>query len=283
MTSATLSARLPDTGLATAPLAARYAGAEPRHALTNPVIDLILSRRSIRHYTAAPLPDGALEAIVAAAQSAASSSNLQAFSIVAVTDPARKARLNALAGDQSHIARAPVLLVWIADLGRLRAIATDNGQPGDGLDYLESVLIGVIDAALAAQSAAIAIESLGLGSCFIGALRNDPVAVAAELGLPAESFAVFGLTVGIPDPAVTTAVKPRLPQQAIVHREVYSSHQADAELSTYNERLRLFQAGQGMRSIDWTRQVADRVGTAAALKGRHRVGTALRRLGLKLA
>lgn len=43
------------------------------------------------------LPDGTIETLIAAAQSAATSSNLQAWSVIAVQDKARKARLAALA------------------------------------------------------------------------------------------------------------------------------------------------------------------------------------------
>lgn len=260
----------------------RYGGAAPLGALTNPVIDLILSRRSVRRYADEPLPSGALEAIIAAAQSSASSSNIQAFSVIAVTNRELKARLNTFAGEQVQIAQAPVLLVWVADLGRLRSLSLSHDLPGEGLDYLESVLIGVIDAALAAQSAALAIDSLGLGSCFIGALRNDPVAVAEALNLPRESFAVFGLTVGVPDPTVKTAVKPRLPQTVVVHHNVYDDANREAELSSYNLRLRRFQASQALPPIDWTEQVARRVGTVEALRGRDKVASALTVLGLKL-
>ncbi len=76
------------------------------------------------------------------------------------------------------------MLVWLADLSRLGALGRDRDKPTDGLDYLEMLMVGVVDAALAAQNATVALESLGLGSVYIGALRNDPEAVAELLGLP---------------------------------------------------------------------------------------------------
>ncbi|MEF2985466.1 nitroreductase family protein, partial [Pseudomonas aeruginosa] len=96
----------------------------------------------------------------------ASSSNLQTWSVVAVQDPDRKARLAELAGNQGHIREAPLFLVWVADLARTRAVATAAGSPAEGLDYLESLLVAVIDAALAAQNAVVALESLGLGAVY---------------------------------------------------------------------------------------------------------------------
>ncbi|RVA92331.1 NADPH-dependent oxidoreductase [Mesorhizobium sp. M7A.F.Ca.CA.004.01.1.1] len=241
---------------------------ELSHVTWNSTLDVMLSHRSVRYYLDQPLPANTLELVVAAAQSAASTSNLQAWSVIAVEDKDRKARLAGYAADQKHIHDAPLLLVFVADLARLRAISDERGHAGVALDYIEAFIFDIADAAFAAQNAAVAIESLGLGCCYIGAMRNDPQAVANELGLPDESMVVFGMTVGRPDPAVATDVKPRLPQGIILHRERYT--QIDPELmAAYEARMREFQAEQNMRNIDWTEQTAARIKDVAALTGRH--------------
>lgn len=248
--------------------------------LWSPAIDTILSHRSIRNYLDKPLPDGLVETIVAAAQSAPSSSNLQLWSVVAVSDPARKARLGELAAVNRHIAQAPLLLVFVADLSRARHIASTHAEPGEGLDYLESFLLAAVDTALAAQNAVVALDSLGLGSCYIGAIRNQPEPVAAELGLPPESVALFGLTIGYPDPAAGEDVKPRLPQRAVLHRETYDRSSPD--LASYDAALSAFQAEQKVPIVGWTPAIAKRIGTAAALRGRTELTAILRRLGFGL-
>ncbi|RZL87841.1 MAG: NADPH-dependent oxidoreductase [Variovorax sp.] len=247
----------------------------------NAVLESLLAHRSVRAYSDRPLPGDLLETLVAAGQSASTSSHLQAWSVVAVEDPARKARLSTLASGQSHVAKAPLLLVFLADLSRLRGLGDAQGLPGDGLGYLESLVIGVADAALAAQNMVVALESLGLGCCYIGAMRNQPEAVAEELALPPECFAVFGLTVGYPDPDVAIAVKPRLPQAMVLHREVY----APAPISSFaefDERMQAFQRGQYMPEAGWTTSVAARVRGPDAMAGRHRLQAALKRLGFGL-
>ena len=103
--------------------------------------------------------DAQLTAIVAAAQSAASSSNLQPWSVIAVRDPHTRARLAELAGDQAHVQQAPLVLVWLADLARLESVGQAEGLGHAALDYLEMALVGVIDTALAAQNAMAAAES----------------------------------------------------------------------------------------------------------------------------
>jgi len=100
--------------------------------------------------------------------------------------------------------------------------------------------------------------------------------------LPEGVFPVFGLTVGYPDPAVPAAIKPRLPQTTVLHRERYDDSWQPDDLKHYNTVLRDFQTEQGMPLLDWTEQVRNRIGTVAALKGRHLLGAAAQRLGFKL-
>ncbi len=224
-----------------------------------------------------------MEILVAAAQSAASSSNLQAWSVIAVEDKARKARLAALAGNQKHIEEAPLLLVWLADLNRLQRVAAAQNQKAEALDYLESFLLGAVDAALAAQNAFLALESLGLGGVYIGALRNKPLEVAAELGLPPHVVALFGLVVGHPDPNRPADVKPRLPQQAVFFREQYGFGEAGLlDVAAYDERFKVFQREQGLAEQGWSIQAGKRVQDAGALNGRDVLRDALNRLGFDL-
>ena len=248
----------------------------------NATLDTLLSHRSVRSYLNQPIPEGALETAIAAAQSAPSSSNLQAWSVVSVTDPARKARINSVSGSQRQITEAPLLLVWLADLSRLRGIADARQHSAEAVDYLETFLLGVIDAALAAQNAVTAFNSLGLGSCYIGAIRNDPATVAEALALPPEVFPVFGLTVGVPDPARASDVKPRLPQSSVLHREQYDASVRPDDLARYDRILRAFQAEQSMAPVDWTQQLSQRIGSVAALKGRDKLAGVLKSLGFKL-
>ena len=128
-----------DAGSAEALLHARYRGhAVSAPAQWNVVLSTLLAHRSIRNYASTALPDGTIETLVAAAQSAPSSSNLQTWSVVAVSDPVRKSTLAEVAGGQKHILQAPIVLVWLAELNRLATLGADRGQPVEGLDYLET-------------------------------------------------------------------------------------------------------------------------------------------------
>lgn len=264
-------------------LAARYGQeAMPAAGPWNAVIESLLAHRSVRAYRPDPLAEGTLETLVAAAQSAATSSNLQAWSVVAVTDPARKARLAAVAGGQKHIEQCPLFLVWLADLSRAARLAKAEGRTLEGLPYLETFLVAALDAALAAQNAVVAAESLGLSTVYIGALRNDARAVAAELALPPGAMGVFGLCVGHAETTKLAEVKPRLPQPAILHRERYDSAAEAAHRAGYDSALGAFSARNEMAAYRWTERVLARLGRVSALNGRDGLKEALRALGFPL-
>ncbi|MDO9236374.1 MAG: NADPH-dependent oxidoreductase [Aquabacterium sp.] len=268
-------------------LAARYGNAAPKTpAAWSPLIDQLLAHRSVRHYLPDPVSDEQLSAIMAAAQSASTSSNLQTWSAVAVRDASVRAALSECTGGQAHVREAPLQLVWLVDLARLAHIAQEADMPHDALDYMEMFLVGAVDAALAAQNAVLAAQSLGLAACYIGALRNQPEQVSALLGLPPQVFAVFGMTLGTEDTQGNTpaAIKPRLPQNVVLHHERYTCvDQQMAGVQAYNQAMAHFYATQNMAVRGtWAVHSAKRIKDALALTGRDRLIQALQALGFKL-
>ncbi|MGP1676983.1 MAG: nitroreductase family protein, partial [Burkholderiales bacterium] len=152
----------------------------------------------------------------------------------------------------------------------------------EGCDYLESFVVAAIDAALAAQNAAVAAESMGLGTCYIGALRNDPERVAAELGLPPRAMAVFGMCVGREDPARPAEIKPRLPQPVVTFRERYAPQGEMEQVAIYDDTVAAFSRDQGMGNVSWSDRVFARLGSFKGLYGRERMRAAMKALGFEL-
>ena len=108
-------------------LARRYGAALPPAGPWNEIIASLLDHRSVRGFLSDPLPSGTLETLIAAAQSAATSSNMQFWSAIAVSDPAKRKILAEIAGDQKHIEQCPLYIAVCA----LVAIATVAfGMPG---------------------------------------------------------------------------------------------------------------------------------------------------------
>lgn len=266
-----------------ASLVARY-GAErlPEAGPWNTVIESLLQHRSVRGYKSDPVPAGTLETMIAAAQSAATSSNLQTWSAVVVENPETRAKLAQIAGNQKHIVECPLFLVWLADVSRNERLAAAEGKALEAVPYLETFLVAAIDAALAAQNAVAAAESMGLSTVYIGALRNDPEAVARLLDLPTGAVGVFGLCVGYAKPEALGEVKPRLPQGVVLHRERYRHDHEQAERAAYDERLGKFSKAHEMAQYTWTERVFSRQATVKALNGRDRLKGILTALGFPL-
>jgi FMN reductase (NADPH) len=139
-----------------------------------------------------------------------------------------------LCGNQEHVAQAPVMLAWCADLARLDRACELRGYT-QVTDYVENFLVAAVDAVIAAQTAALAAESLGLGICYIGSLRNDTAAVIELLRLPRLVFPIVGMTVGWP--VAAPLIRPRLPLSAVLHWESYDPQPKDAELADYDRMM----------------------------------------------
>ncbi len=247
----------------------------------NTTLTNLLAHHSVRRYLPREVSEATLQTLIAAAQSASTSSNLQVWSVVAVRDTGRKARLAEFAGNQRHVAEAPLFLVWLADFARLRQLAADHDAPLEGQEYLEAGVLGCVDAALAAQNAMVAAESLGLGGVYIGGIRNQPEKVAAELQLPDGVVPVFGMCLGYPDATEGVTAKPRLPQSAVLHREHYALEPQRELVADYERRVNDFYASQQMAQ-SWVGRVLKRLAGPQSLTGRHRLREAWAALGFKL-
>jgi nitroreductase len=216
---------------------------------------LLRSHRSIRKYVEEPLADETLNDIVRSGLSAATSSNLQATTVIRVRDPEARSKIAEVAGGQTHIETAGAFTVWCADLARTRMAAEmAGGSMTSGMT--EQFIIATVDVALAAQNAVVAAEAQGLGICYIGAIRNDPQTVADLLELPDHVYPVFGLCIGIPDQ--NPEVKPRLPLDVVLKDDVYRTDDDAEHISRYDETLREYYRTRtgGTKDSAWTEEIA---------------------------
>jgi FMN reductase (NADPH) len=226
----------------------------------NETIELLLRHRSIRRFKPDPVEPDKVEAIVRSAQMASSSSHVQAYSIIGVSDPALRSELAELSGN-AHVTECPLFLVWCADLKRLDAACAEHRRTVVH-ETAESFLIATVDAALAAQNAAVAAESLGLGICYIGGIRNRIAEVAELLGIPRLVYPVFGMCVGYPVQAQAPIARPRLPLTAVYHQNRYDDTRTPEELAAYDETYRTYmkERSGGKSDAAWTEQMAARMG-----------------------
>jgi nitroreductase len=260
----------------------RYGAALPPAGPWNETIAVMLDHRSVRAYKPDPLPPGTLETLIAAAQSAATSSNMQWWTAIAVTDPAKKKILAEIAGNQKHIEECPLYIAWVADMSRNDRISASEQTEFECMPWLETFMVACLDATLAAQNAVVAAQSIGLRTVYIGAMRNDPIRVAELLGLPPKAFVVFGLCVGYADDKARNEVKPRLPQSTVLHHERYDATAETRDRPLYDTELSKFSARNEMQATTWTQRVRNRLGPIKSMNGRQSIRAALNRLGFEI-
>jgi FMN reductase [NAD(P)H] len=193
----------------------------------------LIGRRVTRRYTQQEVPDGLLDVLLAAAQSAPSKSDLQQFSVVVMRDRERIGRIAEWIGTMDWIATAPVFLVWCGDMRRGQRLCARHGMPHAN-NNLDTLLNTAVDCALAMAGFMAAADAVGLGTCPISYVRNHIERVSPLLGLPAGVYPVAGLTVGWP--VFRRPVSMRLPPSVVVHRERYDDAGLEADVADYDQR-----------------------------------------------
>lgn len=229
----------------------------------NMVIETLLNHRSVRKFTEQELSKEQVQTIVEAAQSASTSSFIQAYSIIGVSDKAKKKKLAELAGNQSYVENNGHVFVFCADLYRHEVAANMEGvDVSASLESTEKFMVSLIDAALAAQNAAIAAESMGLGICYIGGIRNQLTEVCELLKTPNHVLPLFALVVGYPDQQ--TDKKPRAPFHHVYHENEYEQNEETYKkgLEEYNETISAYykERTNNERSDTWTSQMVGMLG-----------------------
>jgi nitroreductase len=221
----------------------------------NPTIELLKSHRSIRKFTDQAIDQEVVDELIRAGQAAATSSFIQACTVVQVSQQDNREKLASLAGNQAYVASAPVFLVFCADMQRHQLVC-DMHDAEMQSGFTEQFITASVDCALFAQNVVIGAESLGLGIVYIGGLRNSIEAVANLLELPHLTYPLFGLCLGYP--AQDPEVKPRLPLDVVLKQERYSDTGDQDRIRTYDAQVEAYYATRtgGTKQMNWSGQIA---------------------------
>lgn len=218
----------------------------------NETLRLIHQRRSVRAYEEHPVAKDTVDTIIRAAMRAPTAGNLMLYSILEIDDPELKKQLARSCDNQPFIARSPLVLVFLADYQRwidafvvsgVPAYCEGKGEamrlPGEG-----DLLLACCDALIAAQTAVIAAEALGLGSCYIGDIMEHYEHHKKLLDLPRYAFPITMVCFGYPTEAARERdLTSRFPQDTIRFKGRYRRLD-DAELLEMLETRRRGRAMQ---------------------------------------
>ncbi len=201
----------------------------------NPTIDMIMHRHSTRTYAPVPLTRQEKDAILQAAMRAPTAGAMMLYTIIEVEQQSLKDRLSITCDNQPFIAHAPYVLLFLADYQRwmdlyqaagceakAKALGKTPRAPQEG-----DLVLAMMDALIAAQTAALAAESLGIGSCYIGDIVENAEQHRQMFDLPRYTFPAALLCFGKPAARRRGKLSARFDKNFIVHTDRYQRFSAE--------------------------------------------------------
>ena len=221
----------------------------------NEVLKNFMGHRSYRSYLDKEVDEAQLDMIIRAAQASPSWINGQQVSIIAITEAERKKKFAHLCGGQKHIEEAPVFLVFCLDFYRAYLASELENTPFEVSGNIDTIMVGSTDVGIALGTAIAAAESFGLGTVAIGGIRRNLQETIRELNLPPYVLPVSGLCIG--HPVSDPGLKPRLPRNAVYHKDVYN-HDLLPAIKEYNGLYAEYvhERSNGRQSSNWTEGIA---------------------------
>jgi nitroreductase len=223
----------------------------------NETIKKQLSHRSIRAFSDKAVPREMIDSLFAVANRTATSTGMQQFSIIRITDAEAKRRISHICG-QAYISQLPEIFLFVADCHRNFRIAREQGFDGEGVRGMDFFFQAFTDTCLAAQNVTTAIESTGMGAVFFSILNNSRELIDMLI-LPELTFPVLGL--GFGHPAQDPPLKPRMDVSLKVFENRYTVFDDylklivdyDKEMQTYYDARGKEKSSGSFSDGDWTK------------------------------
>ncbi|MBN1299256.1 MAG: nitroreductase family protein [Actinobacteria bacterium] len=173
----------------------------------NSLMEIITNRRSIRSYDPKEIEPEKIEYVLNAFRKAPSAKNLQPWKLIMIKDKNKRNDIAIACNNQNFISEAPVILA---------ACAKEEEAYGVMGGYMSSY---PIDIAIALEHLILAATEVGLGTCWIGAFKEQ--LVKDILKIP-ENIRVVALTpLGYPGPDAETPKRGRKSVSEIICYEKY--------------------------------------------------------------
>ena len=171
------------------------------------VFEAIKGRRSIRAFQNRDIPPEMVDRLIDAARWAPSAGNIQPWEFIIVREPETRRKLAKAALEQTFIEEAPVVIV----------VCADENRSSQGYGTRGKTLYCLQDTAAATQNIHLAAYALGLGTCWVGAFREDEA--KKILNIPSGVRPVAIIPVGYP--AEKPQPRNRRPINQIIHYESF--------------------------------------------------------------
>ena len=204
----------------------------------NLMLERQLNHRTIREFKDGRIPEELFNKLIEVARRTPTSNGMQASSIIRVTDKEKRKEIADVC-KQEYVARAPELLILIADQYRNYRIADEKGGYEPSARDMDRFFQGFTDACLTAQNIVNAAEALDLGVVYLGSILNDAEKIIEILELPELTMPVLGLGIGYPNQ--NPQLKPRMSMDLRLFENTYKKFddyleeikEYDVEMQTY--------------------------------------------------
>lgn len=202
----------------------------------NETIAQIKQRKSVRVFENKPILPEIKTEILNAALEAPTAGAMMLYTLLDITDQSLKETLAVTCDDQPFIAKAPLVLIFLADYQRWYDTFCFAGceprTPGEG-----DLLLACADAIIAAHNTVVAAESLGIGSCYIGDILENREIVQELLNLPDYVVPAAMVVYGYPTQGQKDRKKPaRFEQEYIVQQNKYRRLSPEEHIEMHRQR-----------------------------------------------
>ncbi|MBN2554346.1 MAG: nitroreductase family protein [Anaerolineales bacterium] len=208
-------------------------------------IRVLQNRYSVRSYADKPIPRDIVDLICNCAMRAPTAGNMQLYSILEIEDQSLKAQLAESCDHQPFIAKAPLVLIFAADYQRWFDYFLHCGvveycaERGEELRYLGEgdLMLAACDTLIAAHTAVVAAETLGIGSCYIGDILENYEFHRDLLGLPQYVLPITMVCFGYEKERSSEMRKtPRFPLEVVRHSDRYTRLKGEELEAVYKPR-----------------------------------------------
>ena len=203
----------------------------------NETIQVLMNRKSVRVFEDKEITPEIKDIILAAAMRAPTGGNCMPYSIIDVTDQSIKDKLAETCDHQPFIAQAKMVLIFCADYHRWYRKFKMAGCEDIPAPELSNMVLATEDAVIAAHTACIAADSLGIGSCYIGDIMEHCELHRELFQLPPYVFPAVMLVLGYPTARQRERTKPaRCPLDSIVMENTYRKMDRDALYQMFSHK-----------------------------------------------
>lgn len=197
--------------------------------MNNSTLDVLKNRTSLRIYDKREVTKEEEDMILESAILAPTAGNQMLYSMIVIRSQEVKEILAKSCDNQPFIAKAPLVVVFVADHHKWFDYFKKNGvkefSETHNLEFEapqeSDLFLAIEDTMIAAQNSVIAAESIGIGSCYIGDIVENYEFIQDLLKLPEYTFPISMLCFGHYRPEHKKAFRKRFDKKFVVFDDTY--------------------------------------------------------------